>query len=87
MDAGIDHNFVSLAPLAFFDPKPMLDPFLLIQEMMGFQLQQIGDAQCSVDPYYKKQQVSKALLSAQYVFDLSDLFSVTNGFDKVHKIL
>ena len=38
-NARVDDNFVSLVALALFDPKPLPDPFVVVDEMTYAQLQ------------------------------------------------
>ncbi len=46
--------------------------------------QHVGDPEGRVDTPHEQQQVAKAPLSPQEVFDLSDPFPVANGFNKIH---
>jgi hypothetical protein len=53
--------------------------------MTDLQLQQVRDPEGSVYPHHEQQQIAKSFLPAEQVFDLSDLFPITDGFDIIHK--
>jgi hypothetical protein len=82
----INHNLMAFAPFLFLYPKPGFQFELVIQEMTDAELKQIGNAKGSIDPDHEQQQIAVTALSTQLIFDLSNLFSIADWFNKIHKI-
>ncbi len=78
---------MAFTPFLFFDPKATFYPLLVVQEMTDLQLQQVRDPEGSVYPHHEQQQIAKSVLPAELVFDLSDLFPITDWFNEIHKIV
>ncbi len=83
-NAIVDDHLVALPALTFSDPEALFGLAILVDEVADLQWKQVGDAKCGVDAYHKKQQITIAILTAEKVFDLCDLFGGADGFNKVH---
>lgn len=82
-DAVIDHNFLSFASLMLFDPKSLPNLLFLIQKILYPQSKQVRNSQGRINSHNKHQKVTESMLPSQLIFDLSDLFSIPNWFNKI----
>ena len=78
---------MAFAPFLFFNPKATFNPLLVVQEMTDLQLQQVRDPEGSVYPRHEQKKIAKSFLPAEQVFDLTDLFPITDWFNEIHKII